>query len=302
MGEFSKRIGDVGENIVFDFLALIGWHQPVRNFDIPSIDPEKHEKSSHGIDGYFHYKSPVISRTLENVLISVKYSKDKYPNAPVEKFKSYYRDIGMAIESFKKSEIRSKNINSRSDIETTFDRGVIFWLNNVDDDSSDLLEKLSKLEAPKDYNHDGIFLVDNRKIEFFFNAIEYVKRKFPGKEIQFTYFSTGLNNDNETPKNGGIMPIQYLGSNILPMRVQESSDKNTLVLVSREKFEDEELVKLIGLAKNITANYQSNTVIAFPDYNRLQHEQLVDNAKLLVEEASFTNTLSVENYNPNFRN
>ncbi len=302
MGEFSKRIGDVGENIVVDFLALIGWHNPVRNFDIPSIEPEKHEKDSHGIDAYFHYKSPMISKTLENILISVKYSKDKYPNAPVEKFKSYYRDLGMAIESFKKSEIRSKNINSRSDIESTFDRGIIFWLNNVEDDSVDLLEKLSKLEAPKDYNHDGIFLIDNKKIEFFFNAIEFVKRKFPGKVIEFTYFSTGLNNDNATPKNGSIMPVQYMASNILPIRVQTEVNKNTFILVSREKFEEEELIKLIGLAKNITANLQSDTIIAFPDYNRLQHEQLVENAKQLVEEYSFTNTLSVECFNPNFRN
>ena len=302
MGEFSKRIGEVGEDIVVDFLALIGWNNPVRNFDFPSIDPEKHEKDSHGIDAYFHYKSPMISQTLENILISVKYSKDKYPNAPVEKFKSYYRDLGMAIESFKKSEIRAKNINSRSGIESTFDRGVIFWLNNVDDDSVDLLEKLSKLEAPKDYNHDGIFLIDNKKIEFFFNAIEFVKRKLPGKEIEFTYFSTGLNNDNETPKNGSIMPVQYLGSNVLPIRVQTEVNKNTFILVSREKFEEEELIKLIGLAKNITANLQSNTIIAFPDNNRLQHEQLVENAKQLVEESSFTNTLSVECFNPNFRN
>jgi len=302
MGEFSKRIGDVGEEIVVDFLALVGWHQLVRNFDIPSIDPEKHEKNTHGIDGYFHYKSPMISRTLENILISVKYSKDKYPNAPVEKFKSYYRDLGMAIESFKKSEIRAKTINNRSDFEATFDRGVIFWLNNVDDDSVNILEKLSKLEAPKDFNHDGIFLVDNKKVEFFFKAIEFAKRKYPGKEIQFTYFSTGLNNDNETPKNGSIMPIQYLGSNILPMRVQTDAEKSTLILCSRENFEEEELIKLIGLAKNITANYQSNTIIAFPDYNRLQHEQLVDSAKLILEESSFTNTLSAENFNPNFRN
>jgi hypothetical protein len=302
MGEFSKRIGEFGEEIVVHFLALVGWHQPIRNFDIPSIDPEKHEKNSHGIDAYFHYKSPMISRTLENILVSVKYSKDKYPNAPVEKFKSYYRDLAMAIESFKKSEIRAKTINGRSDFETTFDRGVIFWLNDIDDDSVNILEKLSKLEAPKDFNHDGIFLVDNKKVEFFFKAIEFARRKYTGKEVQFTYFNTGLNNDNETPKNGSIMPIQYLGSNILPMRVQTDTEKNTLILCSRENFEEEELIKLIGLAKNITANYQSSTIIAFPDYNRLQHEQLVDNAKLILEESSFTKTLSVENFNPNFRN
>ena len=285
-----------------EFLTLIGWHEPNRNFDIPSIDPEKHGKNTHGIDAYFHYQSPVISRTLENILISIKFSKDKYPNAPVRKFKEHYNDLGMAIESFKKSDLRSKNINNRSDFEFVFDRGIIFWLNNVDDDSQDLLQKLYSLEAPKDFNHDGIFLVDNKKIEFFFNAIEFVNRKFPNKTIQFTYFNTGLNSDNTAPKNGTIMPIQYLASNILPIRVQTDIDKKTLIICSREKFEEDELIKLIGLAKNITADYQSSTIIAFPDYNKLKHEQLVASAKLIFEEASFTNLISVENFNPNFKN
>ena len=302
MGEFSKRIGEIGEEIVVEFLALIGWYQPVRNFDIPSIDPEKHEKKTHGIDAYFHYKSPLISKTLENVLMSVKYSKDKYPNSPVAKFKNHYTDLGKAIESFKKSDIRAKNINNRSDIEAVFDRGILFWLNNVDEDSNDLIFKLSKLEAPKDFNHDGIFLVDNNKIEFFFSAIEFAKREYPNKEIEFTYFNTGLNGDNDTPKNGKIMPIQYLASNILPMRVQIENDKNTLILCSKEKFEEDELIKLIGLAKNITANYQSKTVIAFPDYNRLLHEQIVDGAIQTFEEYSFTNLISVKNFNQNYRN
>lgn len=302
MGEFSKRIGEIGEEIVIDFLSLIGWNQPVRNIDIPSIDPEKHKKESHGIDGYFHYQSHVMSRTLENVLISVKYSKDKYPNAPVGKFKEYYRDLGMSIESFKKSALRANTINNRVDFETVFDRGIIFWLSNVDDSSYDLTNKLSKIETPKDFNHDGIFLVDNNKIAFLFQAIEFIKRKYPNKTIQFTYFNTGLNGDNEMPKNGTVMPIQYLASNIIPVKIESDSDKNVLILCSRENFEEEALIKLIGLAKNITANYQSNTIIAFPDYNRLQHEQVVNNTKQIFEESSFTNFLSIENFNQNFRN
>lgn len=302
MGEFSKRIGEIGEEIVIEFLALIGWHKPVRNFDIASIDPEKHGKNTHGIDAYFHYQSPMIARTVENILISTKYSKDKYPNTPVEKFKEYYKDLGMAIESFKKSDIRATTINNRSDFETVFDRGIIFWLNNVDDDSQELLQKLYKIEAPKDFNHDGIFLVDNKKIEFIFYAIEFAKRKYPNKQIEFTYFNTGFNSDDSAVKNGTIMPVQYLSSNILPLRVQTDNDKNTLILCSRENFEQNELIKLIGLAKNIAANFQANTIIAFPDYNKLQHEQLVDSAKQIFEEASFTNALTVENFNPNFRN
>ncbi|CAG1020094.1 hypothetical protein DOJK_00085 [Patescibacteria group bacterium] len=302
MGEFSKRIGENGEEIVIKFLALIGWHDPVRNYDIPSIDPEKHGKKTHGIDAYFNYRSPMIARTLENILISTKYSKDKYPNAPVEKFKEYYKDLGMAIESFKKSDLRARTIDNRSDFETVFDRGIIFWLNNVDDDSQDILQKLFKIDAPKDFNHDGIFLVDNKKIEFIFYAIEFAKRKYPNKQIEFTYFNTGFNNDDSALKNGTIMPVQYLSSNILPLRVQTDNDKKTLILCSRENFEQNDLIKLIGLAKNITANFQANIIIAFPDYNRLQHEQLVNGAKQTFEEASFTNALTVENFTPNFRN
>lgn len=302
MGEFSKRIGEFGEELVVDFLALVGWHQPVRNFDIPSTDPEKHGKKSHGVDGYFHYQSPMIARTLENILISVKYSKDKYPNTPVEKFKEYYKDLGMAIESFKKSDLRATTINNRSDFETTFDRGIIFWLNDVDDDTQDILQKLYKIEAPKDFNHDGIFLVDNKKAEFFFYAIEFAKRKFPNKQIEFTYFNTGFNSDDSAVKNGTIMPVQYLSSNILPMKVETEANRNTLILCSKENFEQGELIKLIGLAKNIAGNFQANTIIAFPDYNRLQHEQLVVSAKQTFEEASFTNALTVENFNPNLRN
>jgi hypothetical protein len=302
MGEFQKRIGEIGEEIVIEFLDLIGWHNPARNFDIPSIDPEKHEKKTHGIDAYFHYKSPLISKTLENVLISVKYSKDKYPNSPVGKFKSHYIDLGKAIESFKKSDLRSSSINNRTDLEGVFDRGILFWLNNVDDDSTDLINKLSRLEVPKDFNHDGIFLVDNNKVEFIFSSIEFTKREFFNKKIEFTYFNTGLNGDNDTPKNGEVMPVQYLASNILPMRVQVENDKNALILCSREKFEEQELIKLIGLAKNITANYQSRTIIAFPDYDKVYHEQIVHNAIRTFEEYSFTNTIRVMNFNQNYRN
>ena len=302
MGEFSKRIGEIGEEIVVDFLSLIGWHDLVRNFDIPSIDPEKHGKNTHGIDAYFHYQSPMIARTLENIIISTKYSKDKYPNSPIKKFKEYYKDISMAIESFKKSDQRNEAINYRSDFETVFDRGIIFWLNNVDDDSSNFLQELKNIVIPKDFNHDGIFLVDNKKIEFIFDSIKFVEHKYPGTQIEFTYFNTGFNSDDSVIKNGTIMPVQYFSSNILPLRVQTEINKNTLILCSREKFEKNDLIKLIGLAKNITANYQANTVIAFPDYDRLQHEQIVNNVKQSFEESSFTNTLSVENFNPNFRN
>ena len=31
MGEYSKRVGEVGESVVTEFLSLIGWKDPMRN-------------------------------------------------------------------------------------------------------------------------------------------------------------------------------------------------------------------------------------------------------------------------------
>jgi len=302
MGEYSKRIGEIGEQIVNDFLILIGWNNIQRNFDIPSVNPDKHGKNSHGIDGYFHYKSPVISNTLENILISSKFSNEKYKNDPVKTFKEYYTDLAIAIESFKKSELRNKTMNHHNAIDTAFDRGLLFWLNNDSEDNADLLLKLQRIEIPKGFNHDGIILMDNKRVEFLYDAITYVRFKNPDASVEFSYYNTGLNSDDQQAKNGPLMPVQYLTSQVLPFRVQKSNNQTALVICCRENFDQDELIKLMGLAKNIGTNLQTNTIIAFPDYNRTNHEQIVSNVIQAFDEPSFTNHLSIENFNLNFRN
>jgi len=301
MGEFSKRVGEIGEKIVTDFLNLIGWTNLQQNFDIPSINPEKHTKASHGIDAYFHYKSPLITNTLENIIISSKYSTKKYSNSPVAKFKEYYIDLASAIESFKKSGIRNTTLNEHNKIESTFDRGLLFWINNDADDDCDLIQKLSRLELPKDYYHDGIIIIDNKRIEFLFDSITFVKNKFRHSDVQFTYFNTGLNSDDESSKNGNILPVQYLTSNIIPFRVQDKSNLITFILCTKENFDEAELLKLMGLAKNIGTNLQVKTIILFPDYNELEHGQLVNNKKQIFDDSTFTNNLTVESFKINIR-
>jgi hypothetical protein len=137
MGEWAKKIGDRGEEIVENFLKMIGWTNPQKNIDIPSIYPEKHKKKesdsprrTHGIDLYFHYRNPLIDRTLDNIIISSKFSTTKYPSSPLNKFKDYFIDLAWAIESFKKSEIRNQVINNYQSINEIFDIGVLFWINN----------------------------------------------------------------------------------------------------------------------------------------------------------------------------
>jgi len=304
MGEFSKRIGDVGESVVTDFLKLIGWFDPQRNFDLSSIDTE-HRKYTNGLDGYYHYLSPMISNTIENVLYSCKYSTDPYPASQVVKiFKDHYTDLAKTIESFRKSELKQQTISLHENIDTFFDRGVLFWLNNSGTGENDLISRLNKIDLTTGIGHDGIFLVDNKRFQFIGESIRYAQNNFTkgdGYDIDFIYFNNGLNNDERNIRNGKIMPVQYINASVLPMRAYRNNE-TTVLIFSIDNFDKVDLMKYIGIAKNIGCNVQGATQICFPDYLETEHLPEVNNIKQIFNDPSFTVNLTVANFhNPILR-
>ncbi len=296
MGEFSKKIGDIGEKVVADFLSIIGWKDPVRNEDIASVDSE-FRKYSNGIDGYYHYLSPMISGTVENVLYSCKYSSAPYPASKlVPQFKQWYEELAKAIESFKKSELKQRTIYMHENVDTHFDRGILFWLNNSGSLENDIVSKLTRVELGFGINHDGIFVVDNRRMEFIYDSISYAKSQFKDFELDFVYFSNGLNNDERNHRNGKILPVQFINSSVLPIRA--SKDQETIVVISTiDPFNREDLMKYMGIAKNLGNNLQGSTIICFSDYLESTHLSSVNNIKQIFNDASFTQNLEVVNYN-----
>ena len=295
MGEYSKRIGEVGENIVIDFLKLIGWSDPQRNFDIPSLD-EEYRKRTNGIDGYYHYVNPMISNTIENVIYSCKYSTEPYPSSQLVKiFKEHYTDLAKAIESFKKSELKQRTLSLHENIDNNFDRGVLFWLNNSGKSENDIISKLNKIELNTGINHDGIFLVDNKRIEFIYDSLCYTLYRFKDYDIDFIYFNNSLNNDEKSMRNGKIMPVEYINSSILPIRASKNGE--TIVIINViDNFDRNDLMKYMGIAKNIGCNLQGSTFICFPDYLETEHLPIVSNMKQIFNDPSFTSNLVITNY------
>ncbi len=302
MGEYSKRIGDVGEDVVSDFLKLIGWEAPSRNFDFPSINPEKHRRGVHSIDSHFHYLSPMISNTIENILISSKYSTNAYPTSPSAKFKEHYFDLAVAVESFKRSTILQETLALYPTVDGHFVRGLLFWLNNNSNShSDDLYLKLSNIELPKEINHDGILLVDNKRIEFIYDTISYALLLDRAAKVDFIYFLTGLNNQDYNLRNGPILPVQYITTGILPLRIQNSNGETTVMISTIDPFDKNELIKLMGVAKNIGCNVQVNTIICFPNYLETEHLPIVNNVAMTYD-SSFSSRLKVTNFsNPLLR-
>jgi hypothetical protein len=296
MGEFSKRLGDTGEKVIVEFLKTIGWFDPQRNIDIVSID-EEHRKKTNGLDGLFHYVNPMISNSIVVVHYSSKYSKKPYPSSLIKDFKEHYTDLVKTIESYKKSEQNQELQTNSDNIDTYFYRGILFWLNNSESESDDLISRLNKIELNTGVVHDGVFLVDNKRILFIYDAMNYMKLNFSNSEykVEFIYFLSGLNAGDGNLRSGKILPIEYMNGSILPI-IARKGNETTVVIFSIDSFSKDDLLKLFGIANTIGNNTQGSTVLCFYDYKESEHLPLVENAKQSFGNSDFTKNLKVDRF------
>ena len=303
MGEKSKIIGEYGEKTVENFLKLIGWGSSPSNIEFKCIRPTKHDNArTHGLDFYFAYKSPLVDSVLKSVSISVKFSNKVYPNSPNSKFKEHVKDIATAIECSKNSDDVIQFIASINGYSQTEETGVLFWLSNNIETYDDLITKVSTAQLTLENQFHSLFVVDNKRIDFIYKSIVFAKAKYPNSEILFYYPDTGKNILPTEKKNcGKILPVEYINSSILPLRIQDKeTGKTTLALFTIDSFESRDLKRLIGLAQDISKSWSSGVLIAFPNYNTLNHKNDVKAAKLIYENNELIDNLEIASFNDSF--
>src|SRR5258706_408240 len=111
MGEWSKKVGEVGEDIAAEFMRMIGWGNAQHGVPIPCVRPEAHQvtehgRRTHGIDYLIGYKSPLLDAVGQNLVVSVKFSAEPYPQNPTRVFKEHMIDLAHTVECFKNSQAR----------------------------------------------------------------------------------------------------------------------------------------------------------------------------------------------------
>ena len=90
MGEWSKSIGEKGEQIVkFVFEEILNFNALLENQSISCVKGKNHRKTSvekdrttHGIDGLVSYQNPLEDFSLDIGVISSKYIGGEYPGLP----------------------------------------------------------------------------------------------------------------------------------------------------------------------------------------------------------------------------
>lgn len=305
-GENSKKSGEIGEKIAEELFNLIGWKTLDRGFNVQCkknnehSDQEGKKRTVHGIDFYFNYKCPLSDRVQENVIISVK-NRMSYPSSERTKrtkTKGFLRELSQAIECFVKSEKYSENkMDGLKQIENV---GVLFWINSDEDKNDEIIKDIADMQITANDIKFPMYVVDNKIANFLFQSIEYSKKFFDNEQVKFLYPNTGYNNSNYEKKPcGEVLPVQYINSHIIPFKVE---NRNMLIITSMDRFNKEELPRLIALTQYLTNSWGDKIILAYPDYDSSKHKEDVTWAKRKFQDNKFIERIEIASYGQDFRN
>lgn len=291
-GEKSKSSGEFGETMVSNFLNLIGWGSSEKGITIDCVEDEHGRPShTHGIDQYYAYKSTLLdSYVQEDVLMSTKHNM-KYPKSPTNLFKSHLKELTYGMACFP----MDQNYQKRK-LENVRERrtsGVIFWLAKDEKETEDITSRIYNFNNTDKIDYGPIYLVDNNKISFIFHSIQCAKRNFDS--YSFEYHFTGYNNTDPTGLKscGSILPVQLINTSILPVRLEKDNKKYFAVFLN-EGFSEESLKKAFGFVKILGNNWPTETIIYYPDYHKLEGENIVNLVKKVFSDEDFTKKVKVK--------
>lgn len=308
-GEWSKRIGETGENTVKKLLEMIGWLPLVSNYDIPCSFPKQHgntdtgkHRREHGLDGSFLYECPLFDSTQQHVVISVKYSDERYPHDGKlsRTFKQHYRGLSQMCTCYQRSPRFGDLTTVDPDAERFPVSGVLFWLNHCqEDDAASICPSLVSTRPDADPRV-PIYLVDNSQASFIYDSIAFVRRNF-GDTFSFNYQSTGKNLDSRKRKHHGqILPIHLLNSSQIVFRINNASEK-LLLICSKTPFATDDFKRLCDLAQYLTQAWPSRIVMAFRTYDALRQHQSVDIVKQIFSGNDGLKNVNVYSLEDDFR-
>jgi len=189
--------------------------------------------------------------------------------------------------------LQGRNCNSINDV------GVLIWLNNQTESNDDLISVVASARIDS-YANKTIYIVDNKRAAFILEIMKFIKTQNDKYDYVFYYPCTGQNINPVSRENSGkLLPVEYLNSSIIPIKLQNKDNHKEICFFIGvlDAFEEDDFTRLMGLAKDISATFASQVIIAFPDYNDLQHGEIVAIAKQKFQESEYTKTVKVVNFN-----
>ncbi|MBT2771971.1 hypothetical protein J7J47_06935 [Halomonas sp. ISL-60] len=311
MGEKSKKIGEIGENIVGNFFSLLGWEGALTGQSLTCKKSMQHaragsktgKRETHGIDYLYCYKSPLEGSTAENAIISVKHSGEPYENNPKRTFNEHAKDLVQTLECYKHSELKKQQQELVGRTTKSRDSGVLFWLSSNENTYDNVVARVANTRLDADWNFESFHVIDNKQIQFIFDTINHLREKEGSEQFYFYYPETSLSYvDKSISRYGKICPLEFLTSPLIPLiiKAKSNNDQDTFCLSSIEDFDQDSLRRLIQAAKEYTQDMSCKYLFLFPNYISSNHGDAVKKAAMGFENGIY-NRIKVSSYRPDFR-
>lgn len=231
---------------------------------------------------------------MEIVLISMKY-RQRYPSDPNKTLKEFLQDIAWAMECVKSSKINT--LKQKQGVKKGVYTGVIIWLAYEEEIDRDIIKNITDFRNMGDVKFETVYLVDNRRINFILGTLDFIQSEFKNAQLEFFYPESGYNNSSLSKRySGRILPVQYINSSVLPIKIIESNNEEHLVLSVIDNFDSVSFKRLLWLAQKLTLSWGQRVIILFPDYHDLTHNQDVKRIKLDFSDTRFINKVEVRKY------
>ncbi|MHA3046414.1 hypothetical protein JSO59_003470 [Riemerella anatipestifer] len=264
---------------------------------------QKKNKTTHGIDGLITYKSPLEDSTLDIGVISSKFIGGEYPKYPSTNFKSHIKDLSSTLECFNYSREKS-NINQNfTGVNKTDIFGILVWLSNTSPINFDLAPIVSNIQISSDLIFDKIILLDNNKVNFLYESIYRTKENFGISNVDFVYHNSGLNYTSIQENSfGKIFPLNYLYSDIIPLRIENGQDIELRIFINDDYFE-EQFAQILTFAKHFDhLNSIAKTILYFKTYDSLINDNSIKQTLSNFPTYVLNENLLIKKFPSDFRN
>lgn len=299
MGEKSKTIGELGENIQRGLANIFGWTIK-EGTSISCNQRVKHNKVSHGIDSILIQKTPLIANSGEIGIVSVK---NVQKGKEKSNFKKFTEDLIETTSCFLRDALFA-DYSSSLECKFVNEKRVLFWFTNDENDNYSLIGKISSLYPSTKDKFTQLTVIDNRTASFHYNLWTFVNNSFKTAEsIEYFYPDTGLNESLSEARllSGKQLPIDWLTSPIIPYKIKVDSNKNVLVLALNESFDEDSFRRLAGLSQSLTGGWCNKVFLCFPDYRYQEHKEVKEKVLMQFADQEFASMVDVWPIAPGFQ-
>lgn len=285
-GEKSKKSGEIGEKLANELLDIMGWKNTLQNISIECHTPthlnaDGNPRISHGEDQIFLYHSPFHDDRTDIVHVSVKNHLGAYAKGQTLKtqFKGHLKELLETIECAKNSPELKLLSNAFQTKKIKTHVGLLIWLQNDDSDlERGIISEISNARLDSEFST-PVYVVDNARATFLLNVTDSLKRLANGGSFEFYYPKIGTALTVDENRRGKILPLELLGSDIMPALVRVGG-KLELVVFANEKFTQESYERMIAYGLNFGSGLVDKIHIGMEDFNPAQDQNAARLARM----------------------